>query len=227
MAIDLDLFRRISLFEELSEAALARVVSACKVVSYEANAEVLGEQDQSNDVFFILRGGVRINSVTPGGKEVIFSDLLAGAIFGEFSAIDHLPRSAAVVAITDCLLARMTSRQFFEMLRNDGVIATRLVELLVAKIRRLSERVFEVSTLSVRERVRRELLRLAVSGTRTGTGITIRPAPTHYEFAALIGSHREAVTREFNRLEGQGTLQVGRQQIRIVAPQNLRDLYGD
>jgi CRP/FNR family cyclic AMP-dependent transcriptional regulator len=223
LTIDPELFRIISLFEELTNRRLGEVAAACHVVSCAQDTEILGEEETTNDVFFILRGSVRINSVTPGGREVIFTDIAAGNIFGEFSAIDHLPRSASVVATSGCTLARMTSQRFFEMLRGDGLIATRLIELLVAKVRRLSERVFEVSALSVRERVRRELCRLAQSGTRTDTGISIRPSPTHYEFAARIGSHREAVTREFNRLEGAGVLQVSRQQIRIIAPEALED----
>jgi CRP-like cAMP-binding protein len=87
---------------------------------------------------------------------------------------------------------------------------------MVAKMRSMSERVFEVSALSVRERLRRELLRLAATGERQGKIIVIKPAPTHYDIAAHIGSHREAVTREFNRLEAEKLLEVGRRQISIL-----------
>jgi CRP/FNR family cyclic AMP-dependent transcriptional regulator len=98
-----------------------------------------------------------------------------------------------------------------------------MIELLVAKNRRMSERVFEVSALAVRERVRRELLRLAAEGAPSGSGVVIRPAPTHYEFAARIGSHREAVTRELNRLVEERVLEIGRREIRIVDLRLLRD----
>lgn len=208
--------RIIALFEELDETQLARIAALCAIRPYKRHAQIMGEQDLTSDVFFILAGTVRINSVTEAGREVIYSDLGAGDIFGEFSAIDRLPRSATVLATSDCLLARMPAERFYTLLHENGAIATRLVELLVAKIRRMSERVFEVSALAVRERVRRELLRLAAGGTRFGASIVIRPAPTHYEIAARIGSHREAVTREFNRLEEERLLEVRRRQIRIV-----------
>jgi len=209
-------FRIISLFEELTDAELAQVAERCIVRRYERHSQILGEQDRTDDVFFILEGEARANSMTPSGREVIFSELAAGDMFGEFSAIDGLPRSTAVVALADCLLARMSAANFFELLRQNGAVSARLVELLVAKIRRMSERVFEVSALAVRERVRRELLRLAEGGERFGRSVVIRPAPTHYEIAARIGSHREAVTREFNRLEEAHILEVRRRQIRIV-----------
>ena len=213
--------RVIALFEDLKEAEIARVEEACSTRSYQRNAQILGDQDPTDDVFFILEGKVRANSVSSGGREVIYTELAAGDIFGEFSAIDRKPRSSAVFAVTDCVVSRMSSAKFFELLRGNGHVATRLVELLVTKIRRMSERVFEVSALSVRERVRRELLRLANEGERQGRSVVIRPAPTHYEIAARIGSHREAVTREFNRLEAERVLEVGRRQITIVDLERL------
>ena len=136
--------RSISLFEGLSDAELAAVAASCTIRTFEKQAQILGEQEQTTDVFFILTE--------------------AGEIFGEFSAVDGLPRSSSVVSMTDCRVARMTREKFLHMLERNGKIAVRLVELLVVKIRSMSERVFEVSALAVRERVRRELLRLAKDG---------------------------------------------------------------
>ena len=156
--------RVISLFEELQPAELLHVASLCTMQASEKHTQIMGEQDQTTDVFFILAGTVRISSYTEAGREVIFTEMSAGDIFGEFSAVDRLPRSASIVALTDCVLARMPSAKFFEVLRSHADISVRLIELLVSKIRKMSERVFEVSALGVRERVRRELLRLASEG---------------------------------------------------------------
>lgn len=216
--------RVISLFEDLPDAELARIAELCIIRNYEKHAQVVGEQDRTTDVFFILSGVVRFHSYSPTGREVIYNEVSTGGIFGEFSAVDGLPRSAACVALTDCLLARMAAPKFHEMLVSSGPIAARLVELLVVKIRQMSERVFEVSALAVRERVRRELLRLAEGGTVNRDAIVINPAPTHYEIAARIGSHREAVTREFNRLEAEHIVEVRRREIRIVDIDQLREV---
>lgn len=187
----------------------------------------MGEHDQTNDVFFILDGMVRINSFAPTGREVVFTDAGPGNVFGEFAAVDGLPRSATVFALTDCLLARMSAAAFADLLRENGTVSFRLVELLVVKIRHMTERVFEVSALAVRERVRRELLRLAADGAPAGAGRIIQPAPTHYEIAARIGTHREAVTREFNRLEAERVIEVHRRQIRILDLRLLEEFGGE
>jgi CRP-like cAMP-binding protein len=110
------------------------------------------------------------------------------------------------------------------VLEVNGKISIRLIELLVGKIRAMSERLFEVSALAVRERIRRELLRLARDGTQFSNGVVIRPAPTHYEIAARIGSHREAVTREVNRLEAAGVVEVRRRHLRIIDMGRLQQM---
>jgi CRP/FNR family cyclic AMP-dependent transcriptional regulator len=208
--------RVIALFDELGDVDLARISERCTMFTYRRHAQILGEHEQTNDVFFILAGSVRINSISPKGREVIYSESHAGNIFGEFSAIDGLPRSATVFALTDCTLARMPAKAFFELLHSNAPVATKLVELLVAKIRKTSQQVFEVAALSLRERLRRELLRLADGGERVGQSVVIKPAPTHQEIASHVGSHREAVTREFNRFEAEGLLEVHRRHICIL-----------
>ena len=69
------------------------------------------------------------------------------------------------------------------------------------------------------------MLRLAASGERVGSGVVIDPAPTHREIASYLGSHREAVTREFSRFESDGLLEVHRRQIRIIDLQRLERMH--
>jgi CRP-like cAMP-binding protein len=40
-----------------------------------------------------------------------------------------------MVALTDCLLARMPAARFFDLLRENGTVSIRLIQLLVAKVR--------------------------------------------------------------------------------------------
>src|SRR5690348_12285844 len=117
--------RAVSLFADLSEAKLAAIAGMCTIRTFEKQAQILGEQEKTADVFFILSGTVRSTSYTEAGREVIFNETPAGGIVGEFSAIDGLPRSSTVVALTECRVARMTSDKFLAMLEANGAIAVR------------------------------------------------------------------------------------------------------
>ena len=118
----------------------------------------------------------------------------------------------------------MPSAKFFEVLRSHAEVSVRLIELLVSKIRKMSERVFEGERARRARAVRRELLRLASEGESFRNGVVIQPAPTGYGIAARIGSHREAVTREFNRLEVGEHHRGPAQQIRIIDIERLKQM---
>ena len=209
-------FRRVGLLVELDDEALARIAARTIVTARPRNTQILSVRDESNDVFFILEGRLQVKNYSENGREFIFSEIGAGQIFGEFSAIDGLPRSASVVAMEDSVVARMKSADFVALLRNDFALTLRLLRILTGKARGLTDRVFELIALNARDRVCFELARLAASGVRDGPRVMIRPAPTHYEIAARIGSHREAVTRELNQLESRGYVELGRRHVVIV-----------
>jgi CRP/FNR family transcriptional regulator, cyclic AMP receptor protein len=78
---------------------------------------------------------------------------------------------------------------------------------LVSKIRALTTRVYEFSTLVVSNRIQAELLRLAIDALRSGSCTRIAPAPTHTEIASRVSTHREAVTRELARLSRLGFIE--------------------
>ena len=209
-------FRRIGLFEQLSDDALLRVVARSTISNRARNTQILSFRDESNDVFFILEGRLQVKNYSEHGREFIFSEIGAGQIFGEFSAIDGLPRSASVVAMEDSVVARMKAVDFVTLLRSDFDLTVRLLQILTGKARGLSDRIFDLIALNARDRICFELARLATTGVRDGSSVMIRPAPTHYELAARIGSHREAVTRELNHLVTRGYLKLGRRHLVII-----------
>lgn len=75
-----------------------------------------------------------------------------------------------------------------------------LLEDMAALTRSLTDRLFELTAISVACRVDIELLRMASATGGDGRTAVIHPCPTHAELAVLVGSQREPVTRELNRL---------------------------
>ena len=191
----------IEIFRTLPPDALESLAKRCQWHRFGSNQLIVGQYDETKDVFFIVRGRVRVIVYAASGKEVSFRDLAAGQMFGELSAIDGQPRSASVIALQDTLMARMPPNVFWTMVQGYPQVATAVLHHLVGLVRALSERVFEFSTFAVKNRIHAELLRLAreASGHNSGA-VLISPAPTHAEIASRISTHREAVSRELNEL---------------------------
>jgi CRP/FNR family cyclic AMP-dependent transcriptional regulator len=190
----------IEIFVDLIEDELTHIERRCAWRRYSTGEPIVGYLDSSDEVFFIADGEVRVTMYSLAGKEVSFRNLGPGEMFGEYPAIDYGPRSASVEARTNCLVASISAAAFRELLEAKPKIVQALLRQLVAKIRSLTTRVYEFSTLAVNNRIQAELLRLATLAGPKDNSAIISPAPTHSEIASRVSTHREAVTRELTRL---------------------------
>jgi CRP-like cAMP-binding protein len=122
------------------------------------------------------------------------------------------------VALTSGLLASLAPADFRALLREEWTVNERVLLRLTDLARGLIDRVVDLSTLSVQQRLCLELLRLARAGGAEGNEARIAPAPKHAELAHMVSSYREQVTRELSALARAGVL--ARQEGAIV----VRDL---
>ncbi len=222
-----DGLRNIDLFKGLDDRQIETVGQRCRWIEFDEGQQIIGQSDQSTDVYFIVEGSVRAKSYSAAGREVSFVDIEKGSLFGEFAAVDGRPRASSVIAVTPCLLGCMSAKAFQITLSENPTAALRLIELLVEKARSYSDRVFEFSTLPVHSRVTIELLRMAELAPEHDNRPVIQPAPTHHEFAARISTHREAVTRELNNLAAERVIDLRRGRVEILDLQKLKSLVGE
>lgn len=201
-------------FGDLPGALAERFAAAAALLRARGGQTLVALGAQSNGVYIVLEGRVQVAIYSLGGREVVLRDMAAGALFGELAALDDGPRSASIVALSDCLLASVTGSQFRNIAAADPAAAIWMMQRLTRQVRILTEKLFELNTLPVASRLHCELLRLAGAGPDAATA-TIEPFPTHAELASRIGSHREAITRELNYLSERGCIEQQRRQLRI------------
>lgn len=198
---------KVAIFADLSPDSLKRIEHRCAWRHYEPGETILDYLHASDGVFIIGTGEVRVTIYSLAGKAVSFRELSAGEVFGEYPAIAGGPRSASVEARTSCLIASMPAASFREILETEPGVAQALLPQLVMKIRALTTRVYEFSTLAVNNRIQAELLRPANLTSKDGKSARIVPAPTHVEIASRVSTHREALTRELSRLSRIGIIE--------------------
>ncbi len=197
----------IKLFRKLPADDRKALASRCRARRYAAKAQIVSHAEHSTDVYFIVSGEVRATIYSAGKREVAFRELEAGDMFGDLSAIDGKPRSATVVALIDSFVVSMAGNVFREVLQTYPVVAMGVLEELTDLVRGLCERVIEMSTLGVNNRIHAELLRLAQKHMQGKNSAVISPPPTHADIANHVSTHREAVTRELNHLSQIGLIE--------------------
>lgn len=223
MAHSTESLARIPLLRSLTAEQIRRLEQACTRSLVAAGEWAIDGEAEGTDVFFMLGGAARV-VVLMGNRETILRDLRPGDCFGELAAIDGLPRSAGIVAVTDTVLARMPAAIFRSTVHQHPDVCDQLLALLAGRIRALANRANEISGLDVRERLWAELLRLGRAAANAPGQMVISPPPTHAELAARIGTHREAVTRELGAMERTALIARRRGAIALTQPARLREM---
>jgi CRP/FNR family cyclic AMP-dependent transcriptional regulator len=194
---------KIPLFGALAPADVHALDGRCFWKKVGGGEWVIDYQADGADVYFVFSGHARVVMVS-AGREMILRDIKEGEYFGHYSAIDQRPRSAAIVAITDSVVARMPSAVLWEAIHRHEKVREQILRDLVADIRTANQRAHEQANYDVRKRLCAELMRLSRT---TGEGrVVVSPPPTHAEFAARISTHREAVTKTLSALEREGLI---------------------
>jgi len=219
------IFKRFEVLKDLAADALDDLAGSLSWTSAPAGKQIVLANEPCGDVYFIVDGRVQVLLYSAAeGKPVLFVTLRAFEMFGEMAAIDGSPRSATVEAEDDCVLAVLPREQFLRLIRAYPAFSFAVMKQLVAQARRLSDRVYEFSTLGVQARVYAELLRVvALAGEQNGQAL-LSPAPLLVDLAARVSTHREAVSRVISRLQDNGILKREGPNIRVLEIDRLRRL---
>lgn len=210
----------IDLLSGLKPEVLRRLSDACMWRRFIPHQQIIDKQTESRDIFFVVKGRVRIVNYSIGGREITLDELPQGTFFGEMSAIDGLPRSARVISVANSLIAALDHKQFVTVLEGNPQVTLKLMVHLVAMVRESNARIMDLSTLAANNRVQGELLRRAKEV--DGNTATIRPIPIHGDIAARIGTARETVARVLNDLARQGIIERTKDALVIRDVERLR-----
>lgn len=209
------------ILEGVDAAPLRRLASHARLVDAEEGCLIVEGEDASTDVYFVLRGTVRVTVHTEGGVGTILGDFADGAFFGEMAAITAAARSAQIVAMTRANLARVPAAAFLDLIFTAPPACHRLLRLLSDRIRGANQRLLEYAALPSRLRLHAELLRQAKP--RNDGVLVISPPPTGADLAARIGVRREAVSREMAGMARRGWVRATRGALILAKPRELRE----
>lgn len=129
------LLQEMPLFQSLSKKKLETIVNDLRLKEYQRDEVIFRQGDESREVYFVLKGKVRIYTTSPSGNETTIAVFSTSDVIGELAAIDYSPRSATAKAITSVLLLSMSQERFLHHLENLPCFAMAFIRLLAGKLR--------------------------------------------------------------------------------------------
>ena len=85
--------QKVSLFEGLPEEDLKKLTELAAVRAFPRNTVIISEGDESDSMYVVLAGKVKVYLSDDEGKEIIINILKEGDYFGELALLDEAPRS--------------------------------------------------------------------------------------------------------------------------------------
>lgn len=108
--------RETDFFKELSDDALAAVISGAALRRYAKDDVMMRKGDAAESFFVILGGHLKIVTQDAKGDEIIINKAGPGETVGEMSLIDQRPRSAGAIALEDVEALEVTEDIFIDLL---------------------------------------------------------------------------------------------------------------
>lgn len=195
----------------LSESALRELAPHGAARSFPKNAVIINEGDETDSLYILLSGRVKVFVSEEDGREVVLSTIREGNYFGEL-VLDGGPRSASVMALEPCRCFVIPLGDIQGLLDRNPLFAGHLIHMLIGRVRSLVKKVGDLALKDVYGRFARFIDENAVE--RNGT----RAVPerlTQHDIAARIGGSREMVSRIVKDLTAGGYISVDAKQITV------------
>jgi CRP-like cAMP-binding protein len=216
--------KRCDLFERLSPKELERVESRCRAKSFPRNTPIYLPIDQSQAVFLLASGRVKICHATPDGKQAILAFVEPGELFGELAVFDSGARDEYAETLDPSTVVMIPREEVQRLMEEHPVVSMSLTRMMGLRRRRIERRLKNLLFLSNRDRLTHLLLELAEQYGEPGAeGVRLRIRLSHQDLASIIGSTRETVTGVLGELQGEGLVRVGRKKILIRRPERLAE----
>ena len=181
------------------------------VKSFPKHAVIVNEGDETDSLYIILSGRVKVFLSDEAGKEVVLCTQRPGEYFGEM-VLDGGPRSASVMTLEPSRFAVIPKHRFREFLRSHPEFAIHLVEKLIQRTRVLTENVRSLALMDVYGRIARLLLEL---GREAGGKLVIDQKLTQQDIANRVGASREMISKILKDLSLGGYITVEKKRITI------------
>jgi CRP-like cAMP-binding protein len=215
----------LEIFRNVAVEVMEQVIRRAQRRTLQKGELLFNVGDESDALFVIASGRIRIWTISATGVEVTLNVQIAGAIFGEIGMLDGGVRTAGASAMSPTELISISRKTFFDALDRDPQLARNVIELLCRRLRWTTARVEDAVLRPAAQRLARILAHLAKDHSRpTPRGQEITIKLTQGELAQWTAMSRESLNKLLNRWIDDGVVFQEKGVLTICKPDLLAEL---
>lgn len=214
-------------FRKLSRSQIREILDAATPLRFDAGVAVFSEGMPVERFFLLLDGHVRVIRTTFGGDQIIALHITPGQLFGIGAALGRTTYPATAMTADECLVLAWPNRLWRTFTERHDGFATESYRVIGERVGEMNNRIVELATQAVEQRVACAILRLvAQTGRKVDGGIEIGLPITRQNISDMTGTTLHTVSRLLSGWERDGIVLSERRKITVTAPHQLVILSG-
>lgn len=214
-------------FSRLTRPQIREILDQATSKRHEEGADVFREGEEADRFFLLLDGYVRVIRTTATGDQTVLRHIPPGQLIGIAQALGRTTYPATASAASEALTLSWPTRLWPTFLERYEGFGTETWATLGRRMQELNDRMAELATKAVEQRVASAVLRMVnQTGRKVEGGIEIAFPVTRANIAEMTGTTLHTVSRVLSAWEKDGIVESRRKHIVVTAPHKLVLLSG-
>jgi len=220
--LDESLLTHLPPFSKLARPQIRAILDQASPRPYASGTAVFSEGEPAERFYLLLDGYIRVVRITVTGEQVTALHIPAGQLFGIAQALGRDTYPATAVAASDLIALSWPTRLWQVFVSEYEGFATETYRIVGNRVGEMNNRIVEMATQQVEQRVAQALLRLVnQTGRKVEDGIEIDFPITRQDLSELTGTTLHTVSRLLSAWERQGLVASRRKHITVRDPHAL------
>lgn len=210
--------RKVPLFASLTDDELRQLLEQTNVYGCRKGEIVFLEHDENQQMYILLKGLVKVVSITADGQERVMAYRHRGDYFGDMGLLDGRSDHATVVAIEACKFLVITKEVFDRLFLDNARVLRGFVSVLCNRLRESWMFNVIIGANDAESKIRVTLARYGkMWGVKDSSGVIIKSNISHQGLADRVLITRETASRVLGRMREQQEIEmVGGRRIKLL-----------
>ncbi|WP_433850696.1 Crp/Fnr family transcriptional regulator [Brucella pseudogrignonensis] len=221
-SIDAEYLSELFLFRGVNAKVTADIIRESTRKSINRNEIIFNQGSEKKYFFVLIFGRLKIMRVAPDGQQVITNIVDPGEVFGfTFSKRDYYSGTSS--AVIDSIVLQWPTDVISSFFILNPKIAYNAMKMMERQLQTAHERIQEISTQGVEQRVARTVLRLIEVATSIESHcLEINFPVSRQDIAELAGTTLHTVSRILSKWRACGWIESGRQSLKVLDINSIR-----
>ncbi len=221
----LHILGQLPFFTDIPKQELLRISANFIERGLSPSQAIYREGSQAERLFVLADGKVKLLKFGANNREVLLGILKPGEFFGNFTYISGDTYQETAIALTQVCTLSISNEDFRAIVDRTPEFAIRSMQIMAARLNASMQKVLQLGSMSVEQRLALTLLDLDKKLGLERSGVRVIDVPlTQEELASMTATTPESVSRWMSQMRKLGVIKSGRKWVSLLKPGYLQEL---